>query len=102
MPKVSLVLPILLVLSIMRNVSHLFSCFVNLLLQFGPSKHFFFSFLHLLMDGFEVVDILIQLIILWGWAVSFSFLASSLSQENSVLVGVQGCEEPCTVVFSVA
>jgi hypothetical protein len=41
LPKVSLVLPILLVLSIMCDVSHLFSCFVNLLLQLRQPKHFF-------------------------------------------------------------
>jgi hypothetical protein len=40
--NVSLVLLMLLVLSIMRDVSHLFSCFVNLLLQLRHPKHFLF------------------------------------------------------------
>jgi hypothetical protein len=77
--KISLVLPILLVLSVMRNISHFFSCFVDLLLQFGQPKNLFFPFIHLLMDGFEVADFLIQLFILWSWAGSFPFLASGFS-----------------------
>jgi hypothetical protein len=79
LPKVSLVLPILLVLSIMLDVSHLFSCFVNLLMQLKQPKYFFSSFLHLLVDSFKVADFQIQLIILWSWGGSFPFMASSLS-----------------------
>jgi hypothetical protein len=79
LPKVSLVLLILLVLSIMRDVLHLFSCFINLLLQLRQPKHFFSSFFYLLVYSFKVADLLIQVLILWAWTGSLPFLASGFS-----------------------
>jgi hypothetical protein len=50
--------------------------------------------------GFKVVDLLIQFLILWGWASSFPFLALCLSQEDSVLIGIQRSKNnPGIIVF---
>jgi hypothetical protein len=87
LPKVSLVLSILLMFSIMRDVSHLFSYFVDLLLQLKQPNHFFLSFLHLLVYGFKVADLYPAPHIV-GWASSLPFLASGFSLEDFVLVGI--------------
>ena len=46
------------------DVMHLFSCFIDLLLKLKKTKHLFLALLHLLMDFFEVVDLMIKFIVL--------------------------------------
>jgi hypothetical protein len=92
-PKVFLILTVLLSLIFLRNVLHFFSCLINLLLQLRKPKHLFFFLFHLLMDGFVLVDLMVQLVILWGWTYDFPFLASCFSQENSIWVKIQGSED---------
>jgi hypothetical protein len=46
-------------------IAHLFSCFIDLLLKFGETKHLLPTLLHLLMNCFEVVDLTIKFLALW-------------------------------------
>jgi hypothetical protein len=43
------------------KVAHFFSCFVNLFLKLRKTKHH----LQLLVDCFEIVDLLVKLLVLW-------------------------------------
>jgi hypothetical protein len=64
------------------NVAHFFSCFVNLLLKLKKMKHLLSALLQLLVDCFEVVDLLIQLLVLWFWVDSLPLLVSCLPEES--------------------
>jgi hypothetical protein len=88
----ALVILVSIVVLVLRfNIAHFFSCFVNLFLKFIKMTHLLPALLKLLVDCFEVVDLLIKLLVLWLWADSLPFLVSCLSEENFVpLVGVQG------------
>jgi hypothetical protein len=101
LPKISLALMILLMFSIMRNVLHLYSCFIDLLLQLRQLKHLFSSILHMLVYGFKVVDFLVQLLILWCWASSLPFfwLRASFKRISSWLVFKGARTTSGTVVF---
>jgi hypothetical protein len=65
MPKVPAVLLMFLLVSALRNFAHLLSCIINILLEFREPKHLVFALFNLLVDGFEVVDLPIELIISW-------------------------------------
>jgi hypothetical protein len=41
------------------DVTHLFGCFVGLLLEFSQLKHFLASSFHLVMDSFKISDFLV-------------------------------------------
>jgi hypothetical protein len=71
----SLILTIVLLfwlLNLLCHVAHLFICFINLLLKMGKSKHLLFVFLNML-DSFEVVDLLVELFVLWWGSTTFIF-----------------------------
>jgi hypothetical protein len=62
----TLIVLILVIVLILRfNIAHLFSCFVNLFLKLRKTKHLLPVLLHLLVDYFEVIDLLIKLLIMW-------------------------------------
>jgi hypothetical protein len=65
MSKVPVVLLMFLLVSALHNFAHLLSCIINLLLEFREPKHLIFALFNLLVDGFEVVDLPIELIVLW-------------------------------------
>jgi hypothetical protein len=52
------------VLVILGEMTHFLSGLINLPLKIGETKHLFFLLLNLLMDGFEVPDFLVQLLLL--------------------------------------
>lgn len=64
MSKILMVVLVVL-LSVLRNVMHFFSCVVDLLLKFRKSKHFLLSLLNLLMGSFKIADLAIKLLISW-------------------------------------
>jgi hypothetical protein len=78
------------VLILLFNVPHLFYCFVNLSLKFKKTKHLLPVLLQLLVDFFEVVDLLIKLLVLWLWADGLPLLVPCLSDSFVPLVGVLG------------
>jgi hypothetical protein len=80
--KVSLLWSITLLFSNLCDVSHFLSCFIDLLLYLRQPKHFLPSLLHLLVYGFKVADLLIQLLDLWGWASSLPFFGFGLPVEG--------------------
>jgi hypothetical protein len=53
------------VLVLRFNVVHFFNCFVNLFLKLRKTKHLLPALLQLLVDCFEVIDLLIELLVLW-------------------------------------
>jgi hypothetical protein len=61
---------------ILGKMAHFFSGFVDLLLKVGQLGHLLLFPLHLLMNDFQVPDLLVQLLLLKCWASSLSFLAS--------------------------
>jgi hypothetical protein len=65
------------------------SSFVNLLLKVSQPSHLLFFPLHLLVNDFEVPDLLVQLLLLRCLAGGFPLLTSGLSERGSVLVCVQ-------------
>jgi hypothetical protein len=82
------------VLALRFNVAHFLICFINLYLKFRKTKHLLPMLLQLLVDCFEVVDLLIELLVLWFWVDSLPLLVSYLPEKSFVpLVGVQGPEE---------
>jgi hypothetical protein len=73
MMKIVMVMPLIVlipvVLLILRfNVAHFFGCFVNLFLKLRKTKHLLPTLIQLLVDGFEVIDFLIKLLVWWLWA----------------------------------
>jgi hypothetical protein len=66
------------VLVILSEMTHFLSGLIDLLLKIGKTKHLLLP-LDLLMDGFEVPDFLVQLLLLRRWTCSLPFLASSFA-----------------------
>jgi hypothetical protein len=67
------------VLVILGEMMHFLSGLINLPLKIGETKHLFYLLLNLLMDGFEVPDFLVQLLLLRCWAGSIPLLALSFA-----------------------
>jgi hypothetical protein len=67
------------VLVILSEVTHFFGGFIDLPLEAGEPKHLFPLLLHLLMDSFQIPDLLIQFLFLRSWAGSFPLLAPSFA-----------------------
>jgi hypothetical protein len=63
------------VLVVLSEVTHFFGCFIDLPLEVGEPKHLFSLLLHLLMDSFQIPDLLIQFLLLRCWAGSLPLLA---------------------------
>jgi hypothetical protein len=81
-------LPVLrpLVLVILSEMTHFFSGLIDLLLKIGKTKHLLLFPLDLLMNGFEVPDLLVQLFLLRCRTSSLPFLSFRFAQ--CVLVDV--------------
>jgi hypothetical protein len=62
---------------ILSEMTHFLSGLIDLLLKIGKTKHLLLLPLDLLMDGFEVPDFLVQLLLLRRWTCILPFLASS-------------------------
>jgi hypothetical protein len=75
--KVSVLRPSVLV--ILGDMSHILSNLINLLLKIGETKHLFLLPLDLLMNSFEVPDVLVQLLLLRCRTSSLPFLAPSFA-----------------------
>jgi hypothetical protein len=75
--KLSVLRPLVLV--ILGEMTHFLTGFINLPLKIGETKHLFFLLLDLLMDGFEVPDLLVQLLLLRCRTGSLPFLAASFT-----------------------
>jgi hypothetical protein len=67
------------VLVILGKMTYFFSGLINLLLKIGEAKHLFLFPLDLLMNGFEVPDFLVQLLLLRYRTGSLPFLAPSFA-----------------------
>jgi hypothetical protein len=67
------------VLVILSEMTHFLIGLIDLLLKIGKTKHLLLLPLELLMDGFEVPDFLVQLLLLRHWTCSLPFLASSFA-----------------------
>jgi hypothetical protein len=67
------------VLVILGEMTHFLSGLINLLLKISKTKHLLLLPLDLLMNGFEVPDFLVQLLLLRCWTCSLPFLASSFA-----------------------
>jgi hypothetical protein len=67
------------VLVILGDMTHFLSNLINLLLKIGETKHLFLLPLDLLMNGFEVSDFLVQLLLVRCRTGSFPFLAPSFA-----------------------
>jgi hypothetical protein len=67
------------VLVILSEVTHFFSDFIDLHLEVGEPKHLFSLLLHLLMDSFQIPDLLIEFLLLRCWAGSLPLLAPSFA-----------------------
>jgi hypothetical protein len=67
------------VLVILSEVTHFFGGFIDLPLEVGEPKHLFSLLLHLLMDSFQIPDLLIQFLLLRCWAGSLPLLAPSFT-----------------------
>jgi hypothetical protein len=67
------------VLVILSEMTHFLSGLIDLLLKIGKTKHLLLLPLDLLMDGFEVPDFLVQLLLPRRWTCSLPFLASSFA-----------------------
>jgi hypothetical protein len=66
-------------LVILSEVTQFFGSFVDLLLEVGEPKHLFPLLLHLLMDSFQILDLLIKFLLPRCWAGSLSLLAPSFA-----------------------
>jgi hypothetical protein len=64
-------------LIILGEMTHFLSGLINLPLKIGETKHLFFLLLNLLMDGLEVPDFLVQLLLPRNWDGSLPLLAPS-------------------------
>jgi hypothetical protein len=90
MLKVPVVVLTFLLVGVLRNVVHLLDCIINLLLKPREAKHLLFALFNLLVDGFKVVDLLIELIVSWYRTDSLPLLTPCLSEECLFsLVGIQ-------------
>jgi hypothetical protein len=78
MTKIPVMVLMFLLVHVLCNVAHLLGCFINLLLNLKKPKHLLFALFNLFMDIFEVVDLMIELIILWYRANSHPLLAPCL------------------------
>jgi hypothetical protein len=67
------------VLVILSEMTHLFGGFIDLPLEVGELKHLLPLLLHLLMDSFQIPDLLIQFLLLRCWAGSLPLLARSFA-----------------------
>jgi hypothetical protein len=67
------------VLVILGEMTHFLGGVINLPLKIGETKHLFFLLLDLLMNGFEVPDFMVQLLLLRCWTGSLPFLAPSFA-----------------------
>jgi hypothetical protein len=76
-----------LVLVILGEMTHFLGCFVDLPLKISKTKHLLLLPLDLLMNGFEIPDLLVQLFLLRRRTCSLPFLASGFVQ--CILVDVQ-------------
>ena len=74
------------VLVILGEMTHFLSGFVVLPLKISKTKHLLLLPLDLLMNGFKIPDLLVQLFLLWCRTSSLPFLSSGFAQ--SVLVDV--------------
>jgi hypothetical protein len=77
------------VLAILSEVTHFFGSFVDFSLKIDEPKHLFPLPLYLLVNSFQVPDVLVQLLLLRCWASSLSLLAPSFSQGECFLICVQ-------------
>jgi hypothetical protein len=77
------------VLVILSKMTYLLSSFVDLLLEVGQPEHLFLFPLYLLVDGLQIPDLLVQLLLLKCWAGGFSLLSPSFSEREHLLVCVQ-------------
>jgi hypothetical protein len=77
------------VLVILSKMTHLFSSFINPLMQIGQTGHLLLLPLHLLMNDLQVPDLLVQLLLLKCWANSLSLLVSVFTESERLLVRVQ-------------
>jgi hypothetical protein len=92
-PKIPLMVLLFWLLNLLCNVTHLFGCSVNLLLELGKPNHLLFTLLHLMLNGFKVVDLLIKIFVLWWRADDHYFIASCLSKKCMfILVLIYGSE----------
>jgi hypothetical protein len=64
--------------------AHFFSCIIDLLLKLGEPKHLLSSLLHLLMNSFEVVDLMIKFLISWFRADGLPLLAPCFLKSNGM------------------
>jgi hypothetical protein len=96
-------LPVLgpLVVIILSKMTHFLISFVDLFLKVGQPSHLLLFPLHLLVNDFEVPDLLVQLLLLKCWTGGFSVLASGFSERERVSWFVSsGCSAaPSAVVF---
>jgi hypothetical protein len=67
------------ILVILSDMTHFLSSLINLLLKIGETKHLFLLPLDLLMNGFEVPDFLVQLLLLRCRTGILPFLAPSFA-----------------------
>jgi hypothetical protein len=67
------------ILVILCEVMHFFGGFIDLPLEVGEPKHHLSLLLHLLMDSFQVPDLLIEFLLLRCWAGSLPLLAPSFA-----------------------
>jgi hypothetical protein len=67
------------VLVILGEMTHFLSGLIDLLLKISKTKHLLLLPLDLLMDCFEVLDFLVQLLLLRRWTSSLPLLASSFA-----------------------
>jgi hypothetical protein len=67
------------VLVILSEVTHFFGGFIDLPMEIGERKHLFSLLLHLLMDSFQVPNLLIEFLLLRCWAGSLPLLAPSFA-----------------------
>ena len=74
------------VLVILGEMTHFLSGSVDLPLKISKMNHLLLLYLDLLMNGFEIPDLLVQLFLLRRWTCSLPFLASGFVQ--CVLVDV--------------
>ena len=77
------------ILVILSKMTHPLSSFVYLLLEVSQPEHLLLFPLYLLMDGLQISDLLVQLLLLKCWAGGFSLLSPSFSEGERLLVCVQ-------------
>jgi hypothetical protein len=76
------------VMIILSKMTYFLSYFIDLLLKVGQPSHLLFFPLHLLVNDFRVLDLLVQLLLLKCWTGGLSLLPSGLSEGESLLVCV--------------